>query len=83
MQAPQPLQLSGVQINPYFMDISGLSWTTEGYKQHQRFCSFVATKCSVFSVYMWIIVMHVIVGSQSVIECYNEILAVSQQKYVE
>ena len=48
------------------MDISGLSWTTEGYQQNKRFYGFLAINCSVISVCMCIIISYVIVGSQSV-----------------
>ena len=27
----------GLRINPYFTDISSLSWTTDGYQQHQLY----------------------------------------------
>ena len=76
--------LQGLQINPYFTDISGLSWTMEGYQQNKRFYGFLAINCSAISVLMHIIIMYIIVGLQSVFEhSDNSYIAVSRPKYVE
>ena len=70
------------------MDISGLSWTTEGYmyQQNNQLYGFPAINSSAISVHMCIIIIHMIIGSQSVFEHSDNSymhIAVSQLKYVE
>ena len=74
---PLPV-LPGLWIDPYFTDFSGLSWTTDGYQQHQPFCGSNV----LWSLYA-IIITHVIVGSQCPWwHSENSYKAVSWQKYV-
>ena len=63
---------------------TGLSWTMEGYQQNKWFCGFLAINCSALSVRIPVIIMHVMVGSQSVLESMdNSYIAISRPKYVE
>ena len=76
--------LPGLWINPYFTDISNISMTTERHQQNKLFYGFVAINCSAISEHMRIVIMHVIVGSQSVIDhSSNSYIAVSRPKYVK
>ena len=61
--------LSGLQINLYFTDISGLSWTTEGYQQNKHFYGFLAINCSAISVHMRIIIIIMHVIQSGIAEC--------------
>ena len=54
----------GLQINPYFTDISGLSWT----RGMSQFYEFISINFSAISVCIRIIILHVIAGSPSVFE---------------
>ena len=70
--------LPSLRINPYFTDISGLSWTTEGYQQNKRFYGFLAINCSAISVHMRIIViiMHVIQRGNHWVSSSTRIIAI-------